>query len=156
MYGKFLFNNIVKDYGSKIREALVYNTQTATMQSIAILRTYKDQAEKELQVIIDAWNKSNPNETWSDFTDIDYDKLTYDQKVIYDKWIKQAQSSSDAIEKAWASLEVSTNNITEKFVNDAAMSSLKTITVVHGKGTGVLRNAVHLPYPHRPAGGRLF
>lgn len=32
---------------------------------------------------------------------------------------------------------------TEKFVNDAAMSSLKTITVVHGKGTGALRKAIH-------------
>ena len=104
-----LFNSIVANYGNKIKEALVYNTQTATIQSIAILREYKDQAEKELQVIIDAWNKANPNDTWSDFTDIDYDKLTDEQKIIYDKWIKQAQSSSDAIEKAWASLEVSTN-----------------------------------------------
>ena len=32
---------------------------------------------------------------------------------------------------------------TEKFVNDATMSSLKTITVVHGKGTGALRKAIH-------------
>ena len=104
-----LFNSIVANYGDKIKAALVYNTQTATIQSIAILRGYKDQAEKELQTIIDAWNKANPNETWSDFTDIDYDKLTDDQKVIYDKWIKQAESSSKAIEEAWASLAVSTN-----------------------------------------------
>ena len=104
-----LFNDIYERYGSKIREALVYNTQTATLESIAILYSYREQAEKELQKIIDAWNKSNPGDTWSDFTDIDYDKLTDDQKVIYDKWIRQAESSSDAIAQAWANLEVATN-----------------------------------------------
>ncbi len=32
---------------------------------------------------------------------------------------------------------------TEKFIDDAVMSSLKTITIVHGKGTGALKNAIH-------------
>lgn len=31
----------------------------------------------------------------------------------------------------------------EKFIDDAAVSSLKNVTIVHGKGTGVLRNAIH-------------
>ena len=31
----------------------------------------------------------------------------------------------------------------EKFIDDAAVSSLKNITIVHGKGTGALRNAIH-------------
>lgn len=32
---------------------------------------------------------------------------------------------------------------TEKFIDDATMSSLKTVTIVHGKGTGALRKAIH-------------
>ena len=32
---------------------------------------------------------------------------------------------------------------TKKFIDDAAMSSLKTVTIVHGKGTGALRAAIH-------------
>lgn len=32
---------------------------------------------------------------------------------------------------------------TKKFIDDAAMSSLKTVTIVHGKGTGALRGAIH-------------
>lgn len=39
--------------------------------------------------------------------------------------------ADDAIEK------------TKKFIDDAAMSSLKTVTIVHGKGTGALRSAIH-------------
>ena len=31
----------------------------------------------------------------------------------------------------------------EKFIDDAAVSSLKNVTIVHGKGTGALRQAVH-------------
>ncbi len=32
---------------------------------------------------------------------------------------------------------------TEKFIDDAMMSSLKTVTIVHGKGTGVLKKTIH-------------
>ena len=32
---------------------------------------------------------------------------------------------------------------TEKFIDDAVMSSLKTVTIVHGKGTGVLKKTIH-------------
>lgn len=31
----------------------------------------------------------------------------------------------------------------EKFIDDAEMSSLKTVTIIHGKGTGALRKAIH-------------
>ena len=32
---------------------------------------------------------------------------------------------------------------TDKFIDDAMLSSLKQISVIHGKGTGALRNAIH-------------
>ncbi|MFA7637664.1 MAG: endonuclease MutS2, partial [Monoglobales bacterium] len=32
---------------------------------------------------------------------------------------------------------------TDKFIDDAALASLKKISVIHGKGTGALRNAIH-------------
>ena len=31
----------------------------------------------------------------------------------------------------------------ERFIDSAVMSRLKTVTIIHGKGTGALRNAVH-------------
>ena len=32
---------------------------------------------------------------------------------------------------------------TDKFIDDAVLSSLKQISVIHGKGTGALRSAIH-------------
>ena len=31
----------------------------------------------------------------------------------------------------------------DKFIDDAVMASLKTISVIHGKGTGALRAGIH-------------
>jgi DNA mismatch repair protein MutS2 len=34
-------------------------------------------------------------------------------------------------------------DLLERYISDALMSKLETVTVIHGKGTGVLRRAVH-------------
>ena len=33
--------------------------------------------------------------------------------------------------------------ILDQFIDNCALSGVKTITIIHGKGTGVLRKAVH-------------
>ena len=71
-----------------------------------------------------------------------------DAKEAVDKYIRTTSSISKTLN---LSPELDLRGLyadeavakTEKFVNDAAMSSLKTITVVHGKGTGALRKAIH-------------
>ena len=32
---------------------------------------------------------------------------------------------------------------TDRFIDNAVMTGLHTLTLIHGKGTGVLRNAIH-------------
>ena len=38
----------------------------------------------------------------------------------------------------------------DAFIDNAIMSGLKTITIIHGKGTGVLRKAVHQRLKNHP------
>ncbi len=71
-----------------------------------------------------------------------------DAKDAVDKYIRNTSSISKTLN---LSPELDLRGLyadeavakTEKFVNDATMSSLKTITIVHGKGTGALRKAIH-------------
>lgn len=32
---------------------------------------------------------------------------------------------------------------TDRFIDNAVMTGLHTLTLIHGKGTGILRNAIH-------------
>lgn len=95
-----LFNAIVEKYGQEIKNALVVSTEQATLQSIAVLGKYRDQAETELMKIAKTLNVSSIDE-------IDYDKLGKKQKKEYDKWIDLANSTAYAIESAWNSLDIS-------------------------------------------------
>lgn len=38
----------------------------------------------------------------------------------------------------------------DKFIDDSAMSGLKEVSIIHGKGTGVLREGIHLFLKHHP------
>jgi hypothetical protein len=92
-----LFNAMVTQYGSRIREALVGGTQNATAESIAILTQYRDQAYEKMEEIFGTTN----------YLEIDYDSLTDEQKAAYDVWVTQAKSAVSAIDKAWGQLEKS-------------------------------------------------
>ncbi|MBO5099066.1 MAG: Smr/MutS family protein, partial [Clostridia bacterium] len=71
-----------------------------------------------------------------------------DRKEAVDKYIRNTSSLSKTLTLA---PELDLRGLyadeaiekTKKFIDDAAMSSLKTVTIVHGKGTGALRAAIH-------------
>ena len=38
----------------------------------------------------------------------------------------------------------------EKYIDEAFLASLTTVTIIHGKGTGALRNAIHAMLKRQP------
>ena len=97
-----LFNNMIREYSTTIKEALVTSTEAAAVQSIAILSKYRDDAIAQL-------NKIAATQGEEDYTEIDYDKLTEEQKANYDHWIKMAEDAADSIEQAWGTMDISMN-----------------------------------------------
>lgn len=92
-----LFNAMVSQYGERLRQSLVYGTQNATTEAIAILTQYRDQAQEKMQEIFGT----------TDYLEIDYDSLTDSQKAAYDVWVTQARSAENSIEEAWGQLDKS-------------------------------------------------
>lgn len=95
-----LFNDMVEQYGPKIREALVTSTEAAAVDSIAILSQYRDEALNKLNELAQKTGADS-------YEEIDYDALTDKQKYYYDYWISLANDSSAAIENAWNKLAYS-------------------------------------------------
>lgn len=95
-----LFNSVLDQYGTEIGNGLTQSTEAGAVRAIAILDSFKTQAEQKLMEIATMQGVDSIEE-------IDYDALTNEQKVEYDKWIRLAESSAASIEKAWNSMEIS-------------------------------------------------
>ena len=95
-----LFNSVVDQYGTQIGDALTRSTEAGAIQAIAVLDSFKNQAEQKLLEIA-------ATQGVSEIDEIDYDALTQEQQVAYNKWKALAQNASASIEKSWNSMEIS-------------------------------------------------
>ena len=75
---------------------------------------------------------------------IDAEKVTYQSKKVSTRNIK-----SKIDRKIQLELDIRGHNVDEglhelgMFIDNAVLSGVGLVTVIHGKGTGILRNAVH-------------
>ncbi len=95
-----LFNAVISQYGTTIREGLDKSTEAACLHSIGILDSFKTQAEAKLQELADQVGVNSIDE-------VDYDSLTVEQRKYYDKWTGIAEDAASSIEEAWNQLDIS-------------------------------------------------
>ncbi|MDP4134049.1 MAG: endonuclease MutS2 [Bacillota bacterium] len=74
-----------------------------------------------------------------------------EEENVYKNKVQRSKFSGGVAKSATASIELDVRGQTadeallnvEKFLDDAVLARLEKVTVIHGKGTGVLRSAIH-------------
>lgn len=95
-----MFNMVISQYGDTIRTGLAKSTEAACVNSIAILASFRDQAQAKLEELAKEVGVDSVDE-------IDYDSLTSEQQTYYNKWKGLAEDAATSVENAWNQMEIS-------------------------------------------------